>query len=275
LSLPESQRRETLQALGIDCYLPRVQLPGAPDSSLYTVYTVVTEQVTQVSAPATAPAQADAAQDHRPAPPAPSTRAERVAAKVTEKPAQPELPQAREKTQEKAQEKLPKKAPEQAAADTSRVREEIKLQLVCIRGGGDLAILAAMPHLGPTQLSPRHQALLANLLRGCRLAPGDLAIEEKPFRWPMVTGLHVDNSKRAAAMALKAYLHQKMSDWETRKLLVLGEAVVRRLFESDAETPEPPLPPDWQIAWTRSLDELLQRPVLKKDAWQQIRQQFA
>lgn len=262
MPLPEAQRREALQILGIDCYLPRVQLPGAPESALYP--------------PATAQPAAPLAPDVSSAPAAVPEPVNEVANRQSATPARATRTQAAvEQPAEKAVPAPPSPAPEKAATDSRKVREEIKLQLVCIRAGGDLAILAAMPHLGPTQLSARHQALLANLLRGCKLAPGDLAIEEKAFRWPMVTGLHVDNSKRAAASALKAYLHQKMTDWETCKLLVLGEAVVGRLFESDDDTPALALSADWQIAWTRSLDELLQRPALKKDAWLHIRHQFS
>ena len=131
-----------------------------------------------------------------------------------------------------------------------------------------------MPHMGPGRLSAGHRALLFNLLAACGVDGADIQVEDKAFCWPMVTGLHVDNSRRAAAAALTAYLQQKRADWGFSNLLVLGEEVVKRLYtpdESDAAGGPSLDSGNWRPVYTRSLDEMLQRPALKKEAWVQLR----
>jgi hypothetical protein len=250
LSLPEALRREYLRALGIESYFPRVQLPCAPESALVGLV--------DPSAVMAEPAHPESPQDEPSARPVPEKPA----------PAIRPAPAARQET-----------APTTPAETQKpvRQREEIRLKLLCIRAGNDLAVINAMPHAGQGLLSPRHSALLVNLLKAAGIAVENLQSEDKPFNWPMVTGLHVDNSKRAAATALSAYLQQKLADWQCNKLLVMGEEVVGRLFgqdnpgEDDAASVPSLENGKWQLVYTRSLDELLQRPTLKKETWMQIR----
>lgn len=152
-------------------------------------------------------------------------------------------------------------------------REDIRLQLLCIRVNPALAILNVMPHLGPQQLGPQHRALLQNMLRTCGIAPGEMQEDDKPFRWPLVQGGHMDNGRVAAATAVTAFLQQKHADWGFSRLLVLGETTISELFkpaDRDAE-PGPDLDKQpWQSLYARSLDEYLQQPALKRDLWQAL-----
>lgn len=258
MSLPEALRLEYLQAIGITSYFPRLQLPGAPVS-------VIVDQ--PVGEPESHRADAVEAVSVKPtvtasepalAPPVPAPRTAHISKQAT----------------------VGKTEPVIASVRAKQEKEEVRLQLLCIRACDNLAVLNAMPHIGSGQLSPRHSTLLANLLSACGITVGNMLVEDKPFRWPMVTGLHVDNSRRAAAAALSSYLQQKLADWQFGKLLVMGEEVVTRIFtnggqEEGASHPKHSLErEDWQVIYTRSLDELLHRPELKKEAWAQIRKHF-
>lgn len=247
MPLTESQRLEYLQVLGIDSYFPRIQLPGAPVSDLVMPAPAIKEELAADNAPVHEPAPA-----LKEAPP-------------PRPPARPAAPQ-----HSSAETSAP------VAAEKPRAREEIRLQLLCIRAGADLAILNALPHMGAGQLGARHKALLTSLLGALGIGSESIEVESKPFTWPMVTGLHVDNSPRAAATALLAYLQQKQSDWSFGKLLVMGENALHPVFISADDAEESPAGPaidhgKWKLAQTRSLDELLQHPELKKEAWKRIR----
>ncbi len=157
-------------------------------------------------------------------------------------------------------------------------REEIRLQFLCVRINPDLAVLNVMPHLGPQHLAQAHRNLLAGMLRSMSISHEHMQVDDKPFRWPMVQGGHVDNSRAAAAIALKAFLEQKHADWQFKSLLVMGETAVQSLFQTDAEdagesssnrsTLETG---QWQTIYCRSLDEYLQYPQLKKEVWSLLR----
>jgi len=286
LPLSESTRREYLEALGIDSYLPRVQLPGAPLSPLarFSMSAAESGQVleSQADPEVKAPEVKTKAAPVVDAPARPAPKGTPGGSKTAVPTADTGLrkveakPAANDQPAEKAA--VPHEVPREMP------REEVKLQLLCIRvGKGEkgAAVIVAMPHLGPSHLGTGHQALLANLLRACGLAAGDMEIEDKPFRWPMVTGLHVDNSRRAAASALMAYLQQKRADWQFSNLLVMGETVISGLFAADPEKDDDRAQVkhldqgDWHVIYTRSLDELLQRPTLKKEAWLQLRKGFS
>ena len=84
----------------------------------------------------------------------------------------------------------------------------------------------------------------------------------------------MDNSKNAAVSALMAYLQQKLADWQFCNLLVMGEQTITEMFAAENDDEQALVnieDQDWQTYYTRSLDELLQRPVLKKELWQVIR----
>jgi hypothetical protein len=250
--LSESQRLEYLKALGIESYFPRMQLPGAPESSL-----VILED------------PAETIQETAPVSESVPAKLILKAAPLSGEPATPIS--AKEEHVD---------TPAPATGVKHRAREEIRLQLLCIRAGSNLAILNALPHLGPGQLSARHKTLLTSLLAALGIPAEDMEVESKPFTWPMVTGLHVDNSARAAAIALLAYLQQKQSDWSFGRLLVMGENALQPVFITSEEDKDSSAGPSldhgkWKFALTRSLDELLQHPELKKESWMRIRTLFS
>ena len=305
MSLPEDLRQEYLETLGIVSYFPRFILPAAPHPQACEWPESWTQaQPAQKDAIPDYPDEGQSAasetarvinQDVQvsppPAPPSPQVRlkpdSNRPATSV----------QSAEKETSSAQAEI-------STTPSSKRKvavEDVRLQLLCIRVNDNLAVLNAMPHFGSGQLSRQHLALLHNMLQASGMDTQDLLIDEKPFHWPMVQGEHVDNSKSAAATALIAFLQQKLVDWQFRNLLVMGEQVVTGLFvaadeaNSDSDNGDkqnlgPSLDSDtwasdsrkdsdhaasrpkiesqeWQTFYTRSLDEILQTPFLKKEIW--------
>ncbi len=295
MSLPEDLRQEYLETLGIVSYFPRFILPAAPHPQACEW----PESWTQAQ-----PAQKDAIPDYPDEGQSAASETARVInqdVQVSSPPAPPS-PQVRLKP-----DSTPPATSAQVETSTTPSSkrkvavEDVRLQLLCIRVNDNLAVLNAMPHFGPGQLSRQHLALLHNMLQASGMDTQDLLIDEKPFHWPMVQGEYVDNSKSAAATALIAFLQQKLVDWQFKNLLVMGEQVVTGLFvapdeansdgdNGDKQNLGPSLDPDmsasdptkdsghavsrpkfesqaWQTFYTRSLDEILQTPFLKKEIW--------
>ena len=326
MSLPEDLRQEYLETLGIVSYFPRFILPAAPQPEpcewseawklrRFADTQAISGQIGQIPAQTTseeastqASAQASAQDSAKVIPP---TELASPPPEPAHKPASTRLPVSSQQSSEK---EIPQTDAQAAKATNKRKSslEEIRLQLLCIRVNENLAILNAMPHFGPGQLSRQHMALLQNILSANSISPQNLLIDEKPFHWPMVQGEFVDNSKSAAATALVAFLQQKKVDWQFNSLLVMGEQVVTRLFtaleednvdledsgntsaknlaspdksaietaadslhsqiNSPAHSSTPAIMPTmesqaWDTFYARSLDEILQTPVLKKELW--------
>lgn len=246
MSLPENQRQEFLQAMGITSYFPRLRLPGAPEP-------VQCEWPAEWQPARTAgTGEADAVVQVSPVPAEEKGKATGVQTEI-----EPEIEPEKEIEIEKV-------------STTAGTAEAIRFQCLCIRVNRDLAILNAMPYMGAGHLIDRHWALLVNLLRAAGIPHGDMQAEEKPFRWPLLQGDHVDSSRPAAAVALVAYLQQKLADWQFSRLLVMGELAIAPVFTlEDGEEGVTLDSQAWETAYTRSLDEILQRPALKKEVWAQ------
>ena len=249
MPLPEDIRQEYLRNLGIDSYFPRVKLPHAPSPEACEW-----PQAWQAAALETAPQAQSRAAAMPENPPPQKPVPPRQAAMPARQPAAPE--QATEELRD-------------AEARPEATAEAVHLQALCIRVNGNLAIINVLPYLGQGQLGNAQRSLLHNLLAAAGIGTASLDIEAKSFRWPMGSGGHVDNTREAAAVALTAYLEQKQADWQFRQLLVMGELAIRQLFaESDVIMPGQA----WQCFCTRSLDECLQQPGLKRELWPVLRQ---
>ncbi len=290
MSLPEDIRQEYLQKLGIDSYFPRFRLPSAPqskpcdwpdswlqekqasiDKSLAGEVPAKVEGVESASVK-TVP---DSAGENVPAA-TPGAQSERTP--IGHKPSL-HIKVASPKTNKESVDKTRAETGPETAVKPRQ--EEIRLQLLCIRVSEDLAIINAMAHFGPKQLTSQHMKLLQNFIQASGFNLEDFQVDEKPFHWPMVQGEFVDNSKSAAASALTAYLQQKVVDWQFRNLLVMGEQVVSRVFaldeaqqsgeEGEMKSSLSLDQQSWQTFYTRSLDEILQSPGLKKEVWSALR----
>ena len=252
MSLPEDNRQEYLQALGIDSYFPRRSLPGAPESR-------------QCEWPETWHEIEEQAQES----PSQESGANPEPEFVPEMPL-PDSQVTTETTSTPTTRKKEEVVEDSTANRESKVKagEVCRLKLACIKVNPSLAIINAMPHMGQGQLQVQHRHLLANALKASGITAEGIAMDDKPFHWPMMQGEQSDNSRAAAAAALTAYLQQKFTDWQFKTLLIMGEQAVIHVFEEndgDSDNTASLEGHGWSCVFTRSLDEIFHNPLLKKE----------
>lgn len=258
MTLTEIQRQEYLQIMGVQSYFPRYILPGALESK-------------QCEWPAELLVDMPN-----------STSTEKIVETHTKPELEPFAEDNKAKPQH-SQDKLDNSDAEKSDNEASKevdneFREDgARFQLAFIRVTDRLCILNLMPYVGRKQLTAVHQKLLINIIKSLGIAHEDVFFDDLPFRWPFTEGEHVDKSKTAARAALIAFLEQKLTDSKFDHLLVMGEMVMGFVLDEDAEQSLTAgdfhqgenIP--WQTAYTRSLDEILNRPQFKKDVWQQLK----
>ena len=259
--LNEIQRQAYLKAMGIESYFPRLVLPGAPESRQcdwpeeYPRQSPEHNSQTKISVTADATPRAEGKEKTAQGVPEP------MGGQPLEKPAA-KAPTARESGQ--------------TVQESGQTVQEIRFQLAFIRVDDQLCVLNQLPHVGRNQLSPGHRQLLHNLLRsrGISVSAGD--IEGEIYRWPYMEGL-VDKGADAARQGLHSYLQQKLSDRPFSTLLVMGALIVPYLYaQEQAGYPEHGVldkgpARTWRILTTKSLDELLRFPALKREVWEHLR----
>lgn len=146
-----------------------------------------------------------------------------------------------------------------------------RFTLVFLAASPGLGLVVLLPQTAEPWLGPVRRALLSELLLarvGQGLSP---ELDERPFRWPLGPGL--DASASAARAALGGFLESQAEEAGCRLLLVLGEQLKSLLpLSPEAQRGIPyPLPEQpWRLLLTRSLDEVLTVPGLKRELWQDL-----
>src|SRR5690606_33479507 len=136
--------------------------------------------------------------------------------------------------------------------------------------GAGLGLVALLPQTAEAWLGPVRRGLLTELLEartGLRLAP---ELSEQPFRWPL-PGL--EDSAEAARAALGGFLDSQAEEAGCRVLLVLGEQLTPLLplgVQVQRGIPYSLSEQAWRLLLTRSLDEALAVPALKRDLWRDL-----
>lgn len=276
----EIRRQAYLEAMGIDSWFPRYVLPGAAPSHP-CAWPLPLPDETSSSPPAGAGVNgaAEPAPGVRASPaeipgaeaPASRTAAAPASARVPGRPARPQLednPRPR---------RAPTRAGSPAGADGRRAvpRDTVHFRLAFLRCG-PLVVLSHLPDLGAERLGGARHRLFLNLLRALGLPTEAARISADSFRWPFAEALLQDAGTDAARLALGAYLEEHIGDEPARVLLVLGEPLAPFV-----------LPPDlvdaaeagrllrdeglrWNVMFSRSLDEMLSVPTLKRDFWRDL-----
>jgi len=254
LSLPENLRQEYLNAMGIDSYFPRLLLPGAPPPRRCEWPQAWKQQALP---------QPEAV-------PEPVTGRQAVPG---EEPVVPPVAELAPSPRVVAPTSPVPEAPPAEPADTGtagKTVEEARFQTVFIRINDDLCAINLMPYVGQRQLAGVHRALLGNMLSAAGINPESMQVDDAPFRWPLTEGVRMDSSKQAARAALTAYLEQKCAGRPFTQLLVMGELALSAMADEDAGQAFLQGQP-WLTVFTRSLDEILNRPQLKQEVWLRLR----
>lgn len=173
--------------------------------------------------------------------------------------------------------------PEPPAKQTTTVVDKAALnysqfRLIVQPINDDVLVVVQMPYTGLMQFSSYHQQLLSDILFTLKL-PNTLQTAHREFVWPMTqfnTGLlaELGQDDGAAAEAVQAFLNNQFGFEKQQTVLLLGEAAARFVLEptADFETLRGVRTAGKQrIAITHSLNELMKQPVLKQEAWDDLR----
>ena len=257
MALSETHRREYLEVMGIQSYFPRFILAGAKESNPLCLDDEILESCTSTE-PAVTPSVVTSELSLVRPEPALELKVEKL------------------KKVEKI-ETLPLKNTVERNSDEAADNKEIRFQFAFIRISDKLCILNQIPYVGiKQQLSTGHKNLLLNILRAFQLNTENPGFDAMTFRWPLVEGEHVDKSEGAARSALNSYLEQQMAEKDSRLLLIMGSLAARYTLPEEAQgelesgTFHQLNNQVWKVAKTRSLDEILSMPQVKKEVWQQL-----
>ncbi len=233
----EMRRSVYLQAMGVDSYVSRHQLPGAAASRRLAILPPVTSP--------TAPAAAGPVADPKPV--------RRLAAPA-------EMPRM----------DLGKPAPAPVARETRPVQADPapRFSLAAISCGGWLWLEELDSPLSAEQLQ-----LVQAMAEALDVIPGNHdpgSVDRVParaaasqFDWPMHTNQQLDLGQEAARASVAAFIQRKLELAECRGLVLLGQACAERVPLGQLACP--------RVACTASTAEMLRNPLLKKQAWRDLR----
>lgn len=250
MALHELQRRAYLDAIGVDCFVPRLQLPGARPS-------VQCDMPVQPSGSATA-LEAIHADQSVSASAAPSTDGRSGAADIrnlldAETPAR--------------QAKSAAKTERPAKLGAAKVVPQFSLSIV--RAGQLLIVDDALDGGSDPQAYVR---FLQNLLFA--LCSPSVALSIDSFRWPMARARasHIDQSAAVARETLLAYLQKQLDQAQSQRLLLMGDAarlyVVGESVTSGEWLQVPPLSAKCLV--TCSASKALTDSSLKPVLWREM-----
>ncbi len=231
------RRSVYLQAMGVDSYVSRRQLPGAAASRRLAIL-----------------------------PPAPSPTALAAAGPVADpkpvrRPAAPaEMPRM----------DVGKPAPAPVVRETRPVQADPapRFSLAAISCGGWLWLEELDSSLSPEQL--QLVQAMAEALDMIRCNHDPVSVDRIParaaasqFDWPMHTNQQLDLGQEAARASVAAFIQRKLELAECHGLVLLGQACAERVPLGQLACP--------RVACTASTAEMLRNPLLKKQAWRDLR----
>jgi hypothetical protein len=227
----ELRRMAYLDAMGIDAYVSRGQLAGA----------AVTRRLVVV------PAQ--------PVPAATTQIRVPVAAAVDP------VPQfAAQVPQFDNVEKSP--APPKPAAAASKQDNLPQFSLVAITAGGWLWL----EEMGGMPLATEQVQLVQAMAQALAVAGNTRQEKKRPevahFDWPIHTNAQLDLGEEAARASVAGFIGRKLEQQQCRGLVLLGEASKARVLLEQLDCP--------LVASTVSSAEMLDNPLLKKQAWRDL-----
>jgi hypothetical protein len=256
----ERKRQAYLEAMDIQTYFPRQQLPGAKPSPLYD-FPAVSSVVPEL-AESNQVMTAISAQSER--------KANGLAA-VEELRARP--PAARKATVTPIRQ--PTEVPESANESDSALEQENSLSFTLryYRINERLAVLDEVPEQGSRQLSKESLTLMQAILK----ALGQDGLEPNPqaeeFSWPLQGGYSMKNTPRIeAAKAISGFLQMRKETDGFTNLLVFAGQVEDVLLQVDASKSARDFESSkgYFITVTHSLASMLAVSTLKRDVWQHL-----
>ncbi len=244
----ELQRQAYMEAMGVDCYIPRLHLPAALPSVLCEI-----PELAEV--------------------PVAKTVANEAAAPVTS------TPKGKNGSAAAMQALLDDDAPiKEASPQSVKTVTETLVQdtsanpiphfsLSIVRGGNVLIVDDGLPgHVNPSE----YLQLLHNILFALGAGKQQLAIDS--FVWPMVKNSKIDQSETAARQTLDAFLSKQVDQLKAQYIIVMGEAAASYISSEALATGTLHTHPQWKLPLicTNSASPMLSDPSLKRAVWNDL-----
>jgi len=256
----EQKRQAYLEAMDIQTYFPRQQLPGAkpsPDYDFPALSTVLSERNVSIQGKTEIPAK--------------SARAASGIDAIEELRLRPPASRKATVTPIRQSSKVPGTGNE---SDTGLDQESsLSFTLRYYRINERLAVLDEMPTQGSAQLSAESLTLMQAILK----ALGQDGFEPNPkaeeFSWPLLSGYSMKNTPRVeAAKAISGFLQmRKETDGFTNLLVFAGQVEdVLLQFDTSKNARDFESSKGYFITVTHSLASMLSVSILKRDVWQHL-----
>ncbi len=232
------RRSVYLQAMGVDSYVSRRQLPGAAATRRLTILRAAPSP----AAPTAAPPRVDAGSMGRPAAPV-------------------EIPHL--------DGGKPAPAPAAAAARPAPGEPAPRFSLAAISCGGWLWLEELDCPLSPqqSQLVQAMAEALGTVFGNDTSDPGGRGptrAAASQFDWPMHSNRQLEQGEEAARAGLAAFIQRKLED--CKGLVLLGRACEERVPLGQLACS--------RVARTASTADMLRNPLLKKQVWRDLRSLF-
>ncbi|WP_101756565.1 hypothetical protein [Oceanicoccus sp. KOV_DT_Chl] len=254
----ESQRLAYMDAMGVDCYVPRIQLLGALASTLCVMPIVEFVPASEVdgSAPAGI-AQPD------------STAAAKVAKASGAAATHALFEDDGKKNQRQAiaSQQSVAEVTDELVSQTGSSKELPKFILSIVRANNVLLIDEGLPgHVNPQE----YLQLLHNLLFA--LGAGKQTLTIDAFVWPINKNSQFDQSETAARQTLQAFLAKQVEQANIPTVILMGQTAAHYISEQPLAMAELIQHPQLAAQMIRcdSGFPLLAEPLLKKQLWQQL-----
>lgn len=253
----ELKRQAYLQAMGIQTYFPRQQLPGAKPSPVYDfpVVSAVLPELAESNGPKESKVERkasglDAVEELRSRAPA--------ARKATVTP----IRQGRQEPEN------------QNAADATVEQEDsLRFTLRYYRINERLAVLDEVPEQGSRQLNEESLTLMQAILKALGQDGFEPNASAEEFSWPLQGGYSMKNTPRIeAAKAIAGFLQMRKETDGFSNLLVFAGQVEDVLLQFDANNSARDFESSkgYYITVTHSLASMLAVSTLKRDVWQHL-----
>lgn len=264
-SQQERVRQDYLEAMGIQTWFPRCQLPNAQPPRPFDWIEEEAATWQQEQASADSPALMLKSEPQGPAASYRRPRASDILSQAHIDDAPEEA-----KVSEKAEVAIERPRSLQGIPAVSKFR--LVIQVV----NDDCLVVAEMPHSGLDQFTRFHQHLLNDILRALNIIPDSAKTASGEFVWPLPErrGLmgKINKDDHSAMEAVCAFLSNQYGFARRKTVLLLGRAAARfvvhpeKSFE-DLRGVQQGVHGDQYFATTYSLNELMKLPRHKAEAW--------
>ncbi len=270
--MKELTRQAYLRAMGIDCYFPRAELPGASPSTIYAPLMRNSSKrssamhAEKLSDPLTTSATVAAREARARA----SSPLSRELDTVTPGQTQLSTAQNRYKT-ELALENV--SVPMKNVAPAPDLAQELRFNLQYFQINDELAVFNELPYHYTAESAQQEISLLNAILVALGI---DRKLEQPDlvFRWPLAADDKAGSERAVeASSVLRGFIQGRRMAFRFSKLLVFAgqcTGLIQHALGDSQDNANNALS-ECQLVITHTLGEMLKVPALKKNVWHRIR----